>query len=40
VVVNGHQNVMCDDGVELCAQIIITIISSIVNNIGRVYVVP
>jgi hypothetical protein len=40
VVVNGHQNDMCDDGVEICAQIIITIISSIMNNIGRVYVVP
>lgn len=40
VVVNGHQNDTHEDEVEICAQILITIIISIVNTIRRVYVVP
>jgi hypothetical protein len=39
VVKNGHKKDTCFDEVGLCAQNIDTILDSIVNTIGRVYVI-
>ena len=39
VVKNGHQKDMCHDETETCPPNIFTILSSIVNAMGRAYVV-